>query len=105
METVTEQPTQQKIKLNPKKIVNFLIVPLAILGLITYFVFLNNSYKNLTGKFNKQTELVVNQNLLITNLNFKNSELSTVIKNYDQKFSFLQTNVAHLQGDRVPGRQ
>jgi len=30
METVTEQPTQQKIKLNPKKIVNFLIVPLAI---------------------------------------------------------------------------
>jgi hypothetical protein len=97
METTTEQPTQQKIKLNPKKIVNFLIVPLAILGLITYFVFLNNSYKNLTGKFNKQTELVVNQNLLITNLNFKNSELSTVIKNYDQKFSFLQTNVAHLQ--------
>ena len=97
METVTEQPTQQKIKLNPKKIVNFLIVPLAILGLITYFVFLNNSYKNLTGKFNKQTEIVSNQNLLITNLNLKNSELSTVIKNYDQKFSFLQTNVVHLQ--------
>ena len=97
METTTEQPTQQKIKLNPKKIVNFLIVPLAILGLITYFVFLNNSYKNLTGKFNKQTELVVNQNLLITNLNLKNSELSTVIKNYDQKFSFLQTNVTHLK--------
>ena len=97
METATEQPIQQKIKLNPKKIVNFLILPLSILGLITYFAFLNNSYKNLTGKFNKQTEIVVNQNLLITNLNLKNSELSTVIKNYDQKFSFLQTNVAHLQ--------
>lgn len=97
MESVTEQSIQQNIKLNPKKIVNLLIVPLSVLGLIIYFIFLNNSYKNLTGKFNKQTEIVVNQNLLITNLNLKNSELSTVIKNYDQKFSFLQTNLTYLQ--------
>lgn len=97
METATEQPIQQKIKLNPKKIVNFLILPLSILGLITYFAFLNNSYKNLTGKFTRQVEIVNNQNLIITNLNLKNTELSGIIKNYDQKFSFLQTNVAHLQ--------
>ena len=92
----TEKPSFIK-QLDAKKLVNNLIVPIIFLGLIAYFVFLNNSYKNLTGKFNKQTEIVSNQNLLITNLNLKNSELSTVIKNYDQKFSFLQTNVAHLQ--------
>ena len=92
----TEKPSFIK-QLDAKKLVNNLIVPIIFLGLIVYFVFLNNSYKNLTGKFNKQTEIVSNQNLLITNLNLKNSELSTVIKNYDQKFSFLQTNVAHLQ--------
>ncbi len=97
METVTEQPIQQKIKLNPKKIVNFLILPLSILGLIIYFVFLNNSYKTLTSRFTKQTEIVVNQNLLITNISQKNTELSGIIKNYDQKFSFLQTNITRLQ--------
>lgn len=97
METVTEQPIQQKIKLNSKKIVNFLILPLSILGLIIYFVFLNNSYKTLTSRFTKQTEIVVNQNLLITNISQKNTELSGIIKNYDQKFSFLQTNITRLQ--------
>jgi len=94
--TTTEKPSFIK-KLDAKKLINYLVVPIIFSGLIVYFVFLNNSYKNLTGKFNKQTEFVSNQNLLITNLNLKNSELSTVIKNYDQKFSFLQTNVAHLQ--------
>ena len=81
-------------KLNVKNLIGYLIVPLLILCL---FLFLHNSYKNLNGRFNKQSEIITNQNLMITNLNLKNSELSTVIKNYDQKFSFLQTNVAHLQ--------
>jgi chromosome segregation ATPase len=84
-------------KLDIKKLINYLIVPLIFIGLIVYFVFLNNSYKNLTGKFTRQVEIVNNQNLIITNLNLKNTELSGIIKNYDQKFSFIQTNVAHLQ--------
>lgn len=83
--------------LDIKKLINYLIVPIVFLSLITYFIFLNNSYKNLTGRFTKQTELVNNQNLLITNISQKNIELSTIIKSYDQKFSFLQTNVSYLQ--------
>jgi len=74
----TEKPSLIK-KLDAKKLINYLIVPIIFLGLIVYFVFLNNSYKNLTGKFNKQSEIVSNQNLLITNLNLKNSELFIVI--------------------------
>lgn len=93
---ITENPTVTK-KLDVAKLINYLIVPLIFIGLIVYFVFLNNSYKNLTGKFTKQVEIVNNQNLIITNISQKNSELSVVIKNYDQKFSFLQTNVSHLQ--------
>lgn len=84
-------------KLDVQKLINYLIVPLIFIGLIVYFVFLNNSYKNLTSNFTKQVEIVNNQNLIITNLNLKNSELSGVITSYNQKFSFLQTNVTRLQ--------
>ena len=97
MDTTETEKTSFIKKLDPKKLINHLIVPIIFTGLIVYFILLNNSYKNLTGKFNKQTEIVSNQNLIITNINLKNSELSTVIKNYDQKFSFLQTNITHLK--------
>ena len=60
--TTTEKPSFIK-KLDAKKLINYLVVPIIFSGLIVYFVFLNNSYKNLTGKFNKQTEIVSNQNL------------------------------------------
>ena len=93
---ITENTSVTK-KLDIKKLINYLVVPLIFIGLITYFVFLNNNYKNLTGRFTKQIEIVNNQNLIITNISLKNSELSTLIKNYDQKFSFLQTNVTHLK--------
>jgi chromosome segregation ATPase len=84
-------------KLDVAKLIKYLAVPIIFLGLIVYFVFLNNSYKNLTGKFTKQIEIVNSQNLIITNISQKNSELSTLIKNYDQKFNVLQTNVTRLQ--------
>ncbi len=84
-------------KLDIKKIISYLIVPIIFLGLIIYFVFLNNSYKTLTSRFTKQVEIVNTQNLIITNLSQKNNDLTGIIKNYDQKFSFLQTNVTQLQ--------
>ena len=93
---ITENTSVAK-KLDVKKLINYLIVPLIFIGLIVYFAFLNNSYKNLTGKFTKQVEIVNSQNLIITNISLKNSELSTLIKNYDQKFNVLQTNVTHLK--------
>ena len=93
---ITNNTTVTK-KLDVTKLITYLAVPIIFLGLIVYFVFLNNSYKNLTGKFTKQVEIVNSQNLIITNISLKNSELSTLIKNYDQKFSFLQTNVTHLK--------
>lgn len=84
-------------KLDVKKLINYLIIPFIFLGLIAYFLLLNYSYKTLTFKFTKQTEIINNQNLIITNQSQKNNELSVIIKNYDKKFSFLQTNVAYLQ--------
>ena len=74
-----------------------MVVPIIFIGLITYFVLLNNNYKTFTDKFTKQIEIVNSQDLIITNLTHKNIEISNVIKNYDQKFSFLQTNVTRLQ--------
>jgi chromosome segregation ATPase len=93
---ITTNATVTK-KLDVAKLITYLAVPIIFLGLIVYFVFLNNSYKNLTGKFTKQIEIVNSQNLIITNISLKNSELSTLIKNYDQKFNVLQTNVTHLK--------
>ena len=93
---ITTNATVTK-KLDVTKLITYLVVPIIFLGLIVYFVFLNNSYKNLTGKFTKQIEIVNSQNLIITNISLKNSELSTLIKNYDQKFNVLQTNVTHLK--------
>ena len=93
---ITTNTTVTK-KLDVTKLITYLAVPIIFLGLIVYFVFLNNSYKNLTGKFTKQVEIVNSQNLIITNISLKNSELSTLIKNYDQKFNVLQTNVTHLK--------
>ncbi len=97
---ITENTSVIK-KLDVKKLINYLIVPLIFIGLIVYFAFLNNSYKNLTGKFTRQVEIVNNQNLIITNLNLKNTELSGIIKNYDQKFSFLQTMVMNLLHNKL----
>jgi len=94
--TITKNTPVAK-KLDVEKLITYLIVPIVLIGLIVYFVFLNNSYKTLTGRFTKQVEVVNNQNLIITNLVQKNIDLSGIIKNYDQKFTFLQTNVAHLQ--------
>ena len=79
---ITTNATVTK-KLDVTKLITYLAVPIIFLGLIVYFVFLNNSYKNLTGKFTKQVEIVNSQNLIITNISLKNSELSTLIKNYD----------------------
>jgi hypothetical protein len=79
---ITNNTTVTK-KLDVAKLITYLVVPIIFLGLIVYFVFLNNSYKNLTGKFTKQVEIVNSQNLIITNISIKNSELSTLIKNYD----------------------
>ena len=94
--TITSN-TQTTKKLDVEKIINYLVVPIIFIGLITYFVLLNNNYKRLTDKFTKQIEIVNSQDLIITNLTHKNIEISNVIKNYDQKFSFLQTNVTRLQ--------
>jgi len=104
METNNTETVSLIKKLDVKKLINYLIVPTIFLGLIGYFLLLNYCYKTLTFKFTKQTEIINNQNLIINNQNLiitnqsqKNNELSVIIKNYDKKFSFLQTNVTYLQ--------
>jgi len=47
---ITNNTTVTK-KLDVAKLITYLVVPIIFLGLIVYFVFLNNSYKNLTEKF------------------------------------------------------
>jgi predicted nucleic acid-binding Zn-ribbon protein len=58
---------------------------------------MNKDNKALTKKVVNQTEIVVNQSLLITNLNQKNVELATLLKSYDNKLSILHTNLTQLQ--------
>jgi chromosome segregation ATPase len=73
------------------------VIVLVIFGLYTLFSSLNRDNKALTKKVVNQTEIVVNQSLLITNLNQKNVELATLLKSYDNKLSILHTNLTQLQ--------
>jgi chromosome segregation ATPase len=51
----------------------------------------------LSKKVANQSEIVVNQSLLITNLNQKNVEMTSLLKSYDNKLSILHTNLTQLQ--------
>ena len=73
------------------------VIVLVIFGLYTLFSSMNRDNKALTKKVVNQTEIVVNQSLLITNLNQKNVELATLLKSYDNKLSILHTNLTQLQ--------
>jgi len=73
------------------------MIVLITFGLYTLFNSLNRDNKALTKKVVNQTEIVVNQSLLITNLNQKNVELATLLKSYDNKLSILHTNLTQLQ--------
>ena len=69
------------------------VIVLVIFGLYTLFSSLNRDNKALTKKVVNQTEIVVNQSLLITNLNQKNVELATLLKSYDNKLSILYEKI------------
>jgi chromosome segregation ATPase len=51
----------------------------------------------LSKKVANQSEIVVNQSLLITNLNQKNEKMTSLLKSYDNKLSILHTNLTQLQ--------
>ncbi len=73
------------------------VIVLVIFGLYALFSSLNRDNKALTKKVVNQTEIVVNQSLLITNLNQKNVEMTSLLKSYDNKLSILHTNLTQLQ--------
>jgi chromosome segregation ATPase len=89
----------QTFSLANKKVLYVIITVIVLItfGLYTLFSSLNGDNKALTKKVVNQTEIVVNQSLLITNLNQKNLELATLLKSYDNKLSILHTNLTHLQ--------
>ena len=73
------------------------IVVLIAFGLYTLFGSLNSNNKALTEKLINHTKIFVNQSVLITNLNEKNVELTSLLKSYDNKLSSLHTNLTQLQ--------
>ena len=81
----------QTFSVTNKKILYVIIAVIVLItfGLYTLFSSLNVDNKALTKKVVNQTEIVVNQSLLITNLNQKNTELSVLLKSYDNKLSIL----------------
>ena len=88
----------QTFSVTNKKILYVIIAVIVLItfGLYTLFSSLNVDNKALTKKVVNQTEIVVNQSLLITNLNQKNTELSVLLKSYDNKLSILYTNMTQL---------
>jgi chromosome segregation ATPase len=66
-------------------------------GLCALFSSLNKDNKVLSKKVANQSEIVVNQSLLITNLNQKNVEMTSLLKSYDNTLSILHTNLTQLQ--------
>jgi chromosome segregation ATPase len=73
------------------------VIVLVIFGLYALFSSLNKDNKVLSKKVANQSEIVVNQSLLITNLNQKNVEMTSLLKSYDNKLSILHTNLTQLQ--------
>jgi len=73
------------------------VIVLITFGLCALFSSLNKDNKVLSKKVANQTEIVVNQSLLITNLNQKNVEMTSLLKSYDNKLSILHTNLTQLQ--------
>jgi chromosome segregation ATPase len=73
------------------------VIVLVIFGLCALFSSLNKDNKVLSKKVANQSEIVVNQSLLITNLNQKNVEMTSLLKSYDNKLSILHTNLTQLQ--------
>ena len=73
------------------------VIVLITFGLYTLFSSLNKDNKVLSKKVANQSEIVVNQSLLITNLNQKNVEMTSLLKSYDNKLSILHTNLTQLQ--------
>jgi len=88
----------QTFSFTNKKVLYVIIAVIVLItfGLYTLFSSLNIDNKALTKKVVNQTEIVVNQSLLITNLNQKNTELSVLLKSYDNKLSILYTNMTQL---------
>ena len=89
----------QTFSLTNKKLLYVIIAVIVLItfGLYTLFSSLNIDNKALTKKVVNQTEIVVNQSLLITNLNQKNVEMTSLLKSYDNKLSILHTNLTQLQ--------
>jgi len=73
------------------------VIVLITFGLCALFNSLNKDNKVLSKKVANQAEIVVNQSLLITNLNQKNVEMTSLLKSYDNKLSILHTNLTQLQ--------
>jgi len=73
------------------------VIVLITFGLCALFSSLNKDNKVLSKKVANQSEIVVNQSLLITNLNQKNVEMTSLLKSYDNKLSILHTNLTQLQ--------
>jgi len=73
------------------------VIVLITFGLCALFSSLNKDNKVLSKKVANQSEIVVNQSLLITNLNQKNVEMTSLLKRYDNKLSILHTNLTQLQ--------
>ena len=73
------------------------VIVLITFGLYALFSSLNKDNKVLSKKVANQSEIVVNQSLLITNLNQKNVEMTSLLKSYDNKLSILHTNLTQLQ--------
>jgi len=82
-----------------KKVLYVIIVVIVLItfGLYALFSSLNKDNKVLSKKVANQSEIVVNQSLLITNLNQKNVEMTSLLKSYDNKLSILHTNLTQLQ--------
>jgi len=82
-----------------KKVLYVIIVVIVLItfGLCALFSSLNKDNKVLSKKVANQSEIVVNQSLLITNLNQKNVEMTSLLKSYDNKLSILHTNLTQLQ--------
>jgi chromosome segregation ATPase len=89
----------QTFSLANKKVLYVIITVIVLItfGLYTLFSSLNKDNKVLSKKVVSQNEIVVNQSLLITNLNQKNVELTSLLKSYDNKLSILHTNLTQLQ--------
>lgn len=95
--SVSEPKIEKKENNGKLKITFFIILILSILPIFFFLKQKNEEFEQLKLHSLNQSEIITNQNSIITNLTSKNSELGSLLLKNNEKLALFQTNLANFE--------